>query len=116
MDNPIGILLDLSVNFFLMFVFAGLVEALTEFVFAPLFDNLGWLDKNKWLLPYTPIPLGILGAIMYQFDILYEVSRIAGGTVEVNALGLVLTGVLIARGSNFLHQYTERWFPAKRGL
>jgi hypothetical protein len=33
---------------------------------------------------------------------------------EITVVGMVLTGMAIGRGSNFLHQFVSQFFPAKK--
>ena len=47
----------------------------------------------------------------YRLDLLLA----AGFEAEYAVIGYVLTGVVIGRGSSFLHQFVEQFFPGRAG-
>jgi hypothetical protein len=55
--------------------------------------------------------LGVALCVAYRLDLLLA----AGFQVEVPLVGHVLTGVVIGRGSSFLHQFVEQFFPGRSG-
>lgn len=98
----------------IMFLLAFLVESLVEYVFGQAFSHVPALQPYSWLLVYIPMAVGIGGAFMYGFDLLY----LLGNWLEVDwptlaapsNLGMVLTGMAIGRGSNYLHDLVTRFF------
>ena len=96
----------------ILFMLAFLVEALVEAVFGTLFDKIPALTPYKWALMYVAFLVGIVGAFVYQFDLLYLLASYLdkATTLTINAFGIILTGLGIGRGSNFLHDLFTRWF------
>ncbi len=87
--------------FFMATVIALVVEALLEYVFGiwwrPFSDDL----RPKILMAFGLI-LGIVLCVFYQIDLLAEIG------LPPSMLGRVLTGALVGRGADFLHQFWNR--------
>jgi hypothetical protein len=58
---------------------------------------------------YLSAIAGVLLSLFYKLDLL---SLIMAN--EITVVGMVLTGMAIGRGSNFLHQFVSQFFPAKK--
>jgi hypothetical protein len=108
MTEPLGILV-------VMVGLAFLVETLTEAVFGPLFDKLPVLTPHKWALMYVALVVGVVGALVYNFDLLAVLSVTVGmeHPIETGVFGMIITGLAIGKGSNYLHQFISKFFPAK---
>lgn len=101
---------------------AFLVESLTEYFFGKLVENIPALKPFGWLLMYIAMAIGIAGAWVYQFDLLYllgnfleEMLTIQGGApvvlnVPLTWFGITLTGMGIGRGANFIHDAVSKYF------
>lgn len=98
----------LGVIFFLAF----LVESLVEFFLGQTFDKVPALTPYKWALMYAAAAVGIVGAFVYKFDLLAIMGLYIGVTLQVTTLGMILTGLAIGRGSNFLHDILDKFFVA----
>jgi hypothetical protein len=89
---------------------AFLVESLVEYFFGAIVNNVPKLAPYKWLLMYVAAGVGVAGAFIYKFDLLY----LLGGFMEVNIpstwFGVLLTGLGIGRGSNFIHDIVQKYF------
>jgi hypothetical protein len=107
-------LLIAGATLLIMTAFAGAVESLVEFFISPLFDKIPGAEQYKWALMYIPIPLALLIAFTYGFDIFHELSISANKEIPTTDLGVALTGMMIARGSNYVHQFVQKFFPVKR--
>lgn len=101
-------------------VLATVVEALVEHFVTPLVEPLrtkaedplteptrsetlsGW---RMMLLRYLSAGLGIALCIIYDADVLV----LLGVSTDIPIVGSVLTGFLIGRGSNFIHQFASTW-------
>jgi hypothetical protein len=96
----------------ILFLLAFLVEALVEAVFGTLFDKVPALTPYKWTLMYIAFVVGIIGAFVYRFDLMYLLAVYLDdkATLTITTFGTVLTGLGIGRGSNFLHDLFMRWF------
>jgi hypothetical protein len=104
--------MDLSVWGMLavIFLLAFLVESLVEYLVGAPFEHVAALAPYKWLLMYASMAVGIVGAFVYQFDLLSILSQFVGVNIAVTTFGLILTGCAIGRGSNYLHDLVKRYF------
>jgi hypothetical protein len=93
------------------FALAFLVEAFVEYFIGAWFDKYPKLAPYKWLLAYVSALAGIGLSLYYSLDLL---SLIMANDVTV--VGMILTGMAIGRGSNFLHQFVSTFFPAKKAV
>lgn len=89
---------------------AFLVESLVEYLFGPVFDKIPKLTKAKWSLMYIAMAVGIAGAFVYSFDLLYLLGQFLGVEISLTPYGIVLTGMAIGRGSNYLHDILTKFF------
>jgi len=94
----------------IIFLLAFLVESLVEYLFGALFDHVPVLTKFKWCLMYIALIVGIFGAFVYQFDLIFLISKFVGNTVVITTFGIILTGAAIGRGANYLHDLVKRYF------
>lgn len=105
--NILGLL---SVILFL----AVLVETLTEYIFGQAFDHLPALLPWRWTLIYSAAVVGVVGAVLLRFDLLYLLAQTLGvewpELANPTILGMVLTGLAIGRGSNYLHDLVVTYF------
>lgn len=86
-----------------VFVLAFLAEGMTEYLFADLFD-LGGLDRKY--LKYVAAVVGVAMAVLYRLDLL---SAYFGLVAVHQAVGWVLTGLVIGRGANYVHDLADRY-------
>jgi hypothetical protein len=95
-------------------VLAALAEALVEYLFSPIIKGGAddedpippdRLDCRDLVLRYTAAGVGVLLSITYQADLL----RFFQLTPPWPWVGWVITGLLIGRGSNFVHDFASRW-------
>jgi len=94
-------------------VLATVAEALVEHLFAPIIDARGddeIIPPSAWdwraiTLRYTSVLLSVLLTITYQADILLLLNL----SPPWPWVGWVITGLLIGRGSNFIHDFATRW-------
>ena len=96
-------------------VLATIAEALVEHLFAPLVDLRdantmepqpgALLDWRALILRYISVFIGVLLCIVYRVDLLT--------TFDLSSpwpwFGYAITGILIGRGSNFIHDFAGRW-------
>jgi hypothetical protein len=74
-------------------------------------SGAGTQDKPP-VLRYAAMALGILLAIAYRADLLALVGLVSPFSPFV---GYVVTGLVIGRGSNFLHDLADRWLAPAAG-
>lgn len=109
--------------------FSAIVEAVVEYLFGIPADYVPWLTRNKgWMIPVVSIGIGILGAFQFRLDLFYIYGQFLEGAlaeisgtliamhIKITTLGIILTGILLARGSNFVHEIFKRWFKLDTAL
>jgi hypothetical protein len=106
-------------------ILATLVEALVEYLVKPLFgppifplpqggDPQGEACPEyprgdpvaDLLIRYSAATIGVLLCLTYRADLLI----LANLNAPLPWVGFVITGILIGRGANFVHDFTSRWF------
>lgn len=93
-----------------------LVETLVEAIFGEPINHVPTLTPYKWTIMYLALGVGVLGAFVYQFDFICLLGRFLEipNAPPVTTFGIVLTGLAIGRGSNYIHQVITKYFPNKR--
>ena len=92
---------------------AFLTETLVEFLFSDIFLKFPKLAPYAWTQKYIAVVVGIGGAFIYQFDLLYLLADFFGVPLVHSAFGIVMTGIGIGKGSNYLHDFIMRFFRGK---
>ena len=82
---------------------AVLAEGFVEYIFGEL------LHERVMLV--VSLAVGVVLALLYQVDILLLVKLEAMHPV----VGQVLTGFIISRGSNYVHDLSKRFFGSTNG-
>lgn len=93
-----------------IFLLAFLIESLVEAVLGTPFDKIPALTPYKWCLMYAALIVGVVGAHVYQFDLLALLSSYLGTPIQITFFGVTLSGLAIGRGSNYLHDLVQKWF------
>jgi len=93
-------------------VLAAVAEALIEHLVKPILDTVAQdpppeagVDWRALALRYTAAVLAVLLCFMYRADLLV----ILGLHPPWPWAGYLITGLLIGRGSNFVHDFATRW-------
>jgi hypothetical protein len=89
---------------------AFLVESLVEYLFGTLADHIAAIKPYSWLTMYVAAAVGVLGAFVYQFDLLALLGSFLGTPIALSTFGIILTGLAIGRGANYLHDLIKRYF------
>lgn len=104
---PESILVILAVVLFLAF----LIETLVEFALGTLFQKLPALAPYKWLVMYAAIAVALCAAFLYRLDLIHLLAQFVGaGSIPQTTFGVIVTGVAIGKGSNYLHDLFTRFF------
>jgi len=88
--------------FLIIFVVAAIIEAVWESLKKLLAPLVGWLDGHG-------VPADQLGALVVALLICFGLGSkidlfvMLGIPLEIAYLGVILTAVLLSRGSNFVH-------------
>jgi len=96
-----------------IFLLAFLVESLVEYLFSPFFEKLPALQPHRWMLMYVAAGVGVGGCFFYGFDLLYLLGGYLDAEIQLSWLGMLLTGLAVGRGSNFVHDLVSRFFVKK---
>jgi hypothetical protein len=96
-------------EFTILIILAMLVEMLVEYLFKPLIptpDVGAGLAPAPWYhrLPFARYAAALVGvglAIYYQLDLLSMMFP----AYLPNLVGMILTGLLLSRGANYLHDW-----------
>lgn len=86
-----------------VFVLAFLAEGMTEYLFSDVFDAAG-VDR-KWL-KYVAAAVGVALAVLYRLDLFAAYFDLHA---VYPAVGWVLTGLVIGRGANYVHDLADRY-------
>lgn len=103
-------MIDPLVLFAVIFGLAFIVETLVEAIFSPIFEKIPGLALHKWLLMYVALAIGLLGAFIYRFDLIYLLAVYLKADIPITTYGIILTGLAIGKGSNYLHGLFQKIF------
>lgn len=94
----------------IIFMVAFLVESLVEYFVGLPFENVEKLKPYKWILPYFAMAGGIVMAVVYMFDLVALLSQFLGLDLQGNIVGVVVTGMAIGRGAEYMHKLISKFF------
>ena len=89
-------------------VLAALAEALVEYLANPIIEALNLGDWQALALRYTAALAGVLLCMAYRADLLVFFHL----TPPWPWVGYVITGLLVGRGSNYVHDFASTWLTA----
>jgi hypothetical protein len=106
-------------NFATVLILATLVEGIVEHLVKPLFFPTPNEEETEEdaelvhlrpaardvLLRYTAAIVGVLLCLAYQADLL----ALAGLSTAPPLVGYLVTGIVVGRGANYLHDLVSRW-------
>ena len=92
----------------LSFALAFLSESMVEYIFGIAIDKIEKLTPYRWLLVYVSLAAGVGMTYYYRLDL---ISLILEQTPT--ALGIFLSGCVIGRGANYLHQFISEYLPSR---
>ena len=90
--------------FFTALVLAFVVEAVLEYVAGIWWKPLANATRSKVMMAFGLV-FGVAVCVLYSVDLLAELG------LEAGVVGQVITGVIIGRGSEFLHTFYNRLKP-----
>jgi archaellum biogenesis protein FlaJ (TadC family) len=99
-----------------IFVLAFLAESLTEYLLKPVYKKFVPEEEQTeqppvdtstvgLLVRYSSALVGVALCILYQVDVL----GMMGLVTNVPVVPYAITGLIIGRGSNFVHDFAKRW-------
>jgi len=93
------------------FALAFLTESLVEYLMGTPMEHVAVLKPWKWSLMYIAAAVGVGLALYWKIDL---IAVVANGVAtlskielswSVSPVGQILSGLIIGRGSNFLHDF-----------
>lgn len=88
---------------------AFMAESSVEYILGTPFSKLPKLKELSWLLMYVSLGVGVGLAYLYHLDLL---ALITGEPATVQ--GILLSGLAIGRGANYLHDFVSRYILGKQ--
>ena len=95
------------------FILAFLTESIVEYVLGKPMDNSLRLKPFKWTLQYIALAVGILLCFHYWVDLIATIVTLVGGEIQTDWVGVLLSGFVVGRGSNFTHDFLVNFISAK---
>lgn len=109
----------------IIFLLAFLTESLTEYLLGELFNlvhrlapDAPWILKiaavQPTVLKYASAGVGVYLALgVFQLDLVYLLATVleVGEVIPQSNVGMILTGLSLGRGANFLHQIVSVYLP-----
>lgn len=109
--DPLEALKYAGAVFAISTVLGFLVESFTEYFFGQIANQVPKLAPYKWLLIYLSAAFGLVVAIHYKVDLVASLMRVFGLDHPNEIHGMVLSGLGIGRGANFIHELWSKFFP-----
>jgi hypothetical protein len=88
----------------LCFALAFTAEGTVEYLFGIIQEEYEALIRFAWVSKYLALIVGIGLAFAYNTDLISYITE-----SEPTTVGVVVTGVAIGRGSNFLNQFVSTY-------
>lgn len=114
METVSNLAVDVFVNLAVILLVAFMVEAAVEAVFGTIFKHIGVINPYSWALIYISFAAGVLMALYYRFDLVALLAEQLSGLVQTPSVpGMILTGLMIGRGSQAIHDLIMKFFFSK---
>lgn len=97
--------------FFGALVLAFVIEAFLEYVFGIWWKPFPEEMRPKVLMA-VGLVLGVALCVLYKVDLIAYIGKLFGvEELKPSIVGQILTGALVGRGSDFLHQFWNKIKP-----
>ena len=109
-------LIDTLAVLSVILLFSFLVETVVEALVGKPIDEFPNLKKYKpYILTYLAVAVGVYGAFVYQFDLMYILSLQfePHPSIQMTTLGIILSGIAIGMGSSYLHDLFGKFILKK---
>lgn len=97
-------------------ILAFLTESLVEYFYGKLVDRFKKMEPYRWLTEYVAAAVGLGLALYYKVDLIALAVNTAAALITpqctplvATTVGMVLTGFIIGRGSNFTHDFYKKF-------
>lgn len=88
--------------FFIAVVLAAVLESVLEYVF-----GIWWKPFPDEMRPKVLMGIGLVLGV--AVCLVYGIDLLAAFGLQSSVFGQILSGALIGRGSDFLHQFLTKW-------
>lgn len=95
---------------------AFMIETMVEALVGKPIDEFPKVAKYKqYILSYLAVAIGITGAWIYQFDLIYLLAGYMNNmfdhrlAFEITPFGITATGFALGMGSSYLHDFFGRY-------
>lgn len=106
--------------FGIMIALAFIIETIVEALIGKPIDEFPKIAKyKKYILTYLAVAVGIYGAWVYHFDLIYLLVSYVQEMIQQplpigpTGYGITATGFAIGMGSSYLHEFMKRFFLKK---
>ena len=94
----------------IVFALAFLAESMVEYTFGTWFEKSDKLKPHKWKLMYIALAVGVGLALYYKLDLIALIPQAIGSNAQASTVvGMVLTGLGIGRGAEYLHKFVSTY-------
>jgi hypothetical protein len=102
------------------FALSFLTETLTEYLFGTPMDRSEQLKPYKWTLMYVSALIGVVLALFYHLDLIVIIASFSDALglsapvlSDPTVPGSILSGLLIGRGANAVHDFLSKYLIKK---
>jgi hypothetical protein len=88
---------------------AFLAESMVEYLFGQAVDHIPSLHAWRWSLIYVAMLAGVGLSYYYRLDLINVIVQ-----AEPTPLGMLLSGLIIGRGANFVHEFVSTYLKRER--
>ena len=100
----------MSETLFLVFLLAFAIEGFVEYALGSWVDDTRFAKYNI-ILGYLAMAIGVGLSFYYSLDLLVALSELIfdAPVVEASPVGFAITGIVMGRGSEYLHKFVSRF-------
>lgn len=92
------------------------VESAVEYIISPIAEHPKIVAYKKEILQYASLAAGVTLALVFGVDLFKHVIGVVFPDYVYQAhpvVGMVMTGLILGRGANYIHQFASIFIPAK---
>ena len=104
--------MELVISLFtVLLLMSFVIERIVEIVFGIAMDKIPVLSPYKWVLTYIAMIVAVVGTLIYNLDLFYQMGLALNLPIPFSVYGIVGTGIVVGGGSNLLNDIWSRFFP-----
>lgn len=105
--------MELTQKIFLILFAAAVGEGVNEFFFLPWLDPFKEKMNEVVRIQILRLWSGLVG-VLIAWQLSLNIFELLGATLVWPVMGYILTGLLLGRGSNYLHDLLKRYVQTER--